>query len=581
MRSILEREREKLHIPGLAFVAVSDDKVTILETLGLRDLDRRLPVTPETLFPIGSCTKSFTAIAAAVSQELGLLTLDDSPHKYLPYFKMADSEADALVTLRDMLCHRTGLRAYADLAAEPAVLSREEYVRAATAAKPEARFRAKFQYSNAMFTAAGLAIAQANHTTWERMIETRVFSPLHMAASFASAEEARGMPDHALGYVYRDASKDWKHVPPPKSLVALAPAGAIVSTARDMGQWLRFLTSGGKIDGERIVSEALLREITRPHMSASDKLSYGLGFASYRWNGHTVVEHNGGSQGLSAVVSFMPDRRVGFAFLANTSPNAMTAIGAAGRLLWPVLLGEEAKPAPPAQPSEAEKAPAAKRAQTSAALPDADEMLARVVAASGGERNLRHHATMKLHARKVYENQGVQADLVVTAQAPCSRQEEETWTAAGKPIGSVRTFFDGTRGGQKTTFGQDATLTDPEIAKARRDSALHPILEVRNDYSDVTVEGQAPLGGEDAYVLTLTPKHGPPVVLHVSCRTSLVVQRECAGETAVYGNYRNVDGEIVPFRTTIHDALGESTIEVKDVQFNTEVPRGAFAPPGE
>jgi CubicO group peptidase (beta-lactamase class C family) len=162
------------------------------------------------------------------------------------------------------------------------VLSRDEYVLAATAAKPEARFRAKFQYSNAMFTAAGLAIAEANHTTWERVIETRVFSPLHMAASFARAEVARGMPDHALGYVYQDASKDWKQMPPPKSLVALAPAGASVSTARDMRQWLRFLTAGGKIDGERIVSEAVLREITRAHMALSDKMSYAPGFVSYR-----------------------------------------------------------------------------------------------------------------------------------------------------------------------------------------------------------------------------------------------------------------------------------------------------------
>src|SRR4051794_20309816 len=151
VRIILKEQREKQHIPGLAFVVVSDNKILFVETLGLRDLDRKLPVTPDTVFPIGSCTKSFTSVAAAASHDKGVLTLDDSPHKYLPYFRMADPEADALITLRDMLCHRTGLRAKADLAAEPAVLSREEYVRAATSAKPTAALRAKFQYSNAMF----------------------------------------------------------------------------------------------------------------------------------------------------------------------------------------------------------------------------------------------------------------------------------------------------------------------------------------------------------------------------------------------------------------------------------------------
>ena len=84
------------------------------------------------------------------------------------------------------------------------------------------------------------------------------------------------------------------------------------------------------IDGKRILSEATLREITRPHVAVNENMSYGLGWVNYRWNGHTVVEHNGGSQGICALVSFVPDRRVGFAILGNTSPNQLTAIGKAG-----------------------------------------------------------------------------------------------------------------------------------------------------------------------------------------------------------------------------------------------------------
>jgi CubicO group peptidase (beta-lactamase class C family) len=202
LNTILDEQREKEHITGLALVVVADDKVVFLETLGLRDRERNLPVTPDTVFPIGSCTKAFTAIAAAESQDRGMLSLDDSPRKFLPYFRMADPEANELVSLRDMLCHRTGLRAYSDLAAEPAILSREEYIRAATSAKSTARFRARFQYSNAMFTAAGEAIAKANETTWERLIEDRIFKPLHMTSSRTTAEIAGAAADHALGYEY-------------------------------------------------------------------------------------------------------------------------------------------------------------------------------------------------------------------------------------------------------------------------------------------------------------------------------------------------------------------------------------------
>jgi hypothetical protein len=95
---------------------------------------------------------------------------------------------------------------------------------------------------------------------------------------------------------------------------------------------------------------------------------------------------------------------------------------------------------------------------------------------------------MEVHARKVYENQGVVADLVIRASAPCSRTEEEMWTAAGKPIGRFRSYFDGSRGGQETTFGQGSMLNPDEIEQTTRKSALHAILDLRSLYSDITVE---------------------------------------------------------------------------------------------
>jgi CubicO group peptidase (beta-lactamase class C family) len=573
LRTILSEQREHEHITGLALVVVKDDKVAALETLGLRDRARKLPVTPETVFPIGSCTKSFTAIAAAESHDRGTLSIDDSPHKFLPYFHMADPQADALITLRDMLCHRSGLRAYADLAAEPAVLTREEYVRAATSAKPTARFRAQFQYSNAMFTAAGEAIAKANQTTWERLIETRIFGPLGMTSSRTSAEVPSGAADHALGYVFQKATKDWKQVPPPKSLAALAPAGAIVSSARDVGQWLRFLTAGGILDGKRIVAETTLRDVTAPHIKISDSVSYALGWVTYRWNDNTVVEHNGGSQGISALVSYIPSRRIGFAFLANASPNYMTSIGNAGRLLWPLLLEEKESPAP-SKPKQTTDAPAPPITPSAAPpLPSVVELLARIIAAHGGERNLRRHSSIEVHAHKRYENQGVESDLVIKGSAPASRTEDEAWTAAGKPIGRLRTYFDGTRGGQETTFGQDATYTADESDKANRTSALHAILDLRRLYSEIKIRREDTVDGESAFVLQLRPKSGSPVKLFASSRTFLIIRQEIDSETTTFGDYRNVDGEFVAFRTTIRDALGETTIAVKNVQFN-----GTFAP---
>ena len=579
IRAILEQQRVKQHIPGLSFVAVKDDKVFLIETFGERDVAGKLPVTPDTVFPIGSCTKSFTAIAAGISHDQRTISLDDRPHKFLPWLRLADAEADELVTLRDMLCHRTGLRAYADLAAEPAVLSREDYLRAATAAKPTAKFRAAFQYSNAAFTAAGEAIAAANKKSWERLIETAILDPLGMTGSRTSTDSGAAMADHATGYVYRPASKDWKETPPPKSLVALAPAGAVVSSARDLGQWLRFLTSGGAIDGKRILSEATFRDVTRAHVPVNGAMSYALGWVNYRWNGHAVVEHNGGSEGICALVSFVPDRRAGFAILGNTSPDELTSIGKAGRLLWPLLLDEseaalQTKATDPAAAGQ-EPPPTTTAAQS---LPSVDELFTRLIAAYGGERNIRRHTRMKIRARKVYENQGVQADLVILSTAPDSHSEEEVWTAAGKSIGRVRSFFDGNRGGQETTFGQDASSSVDELEQAHRTFAQHRIVDARALYGQATVDRTEMLNGQETLVVKLVPKNGATVELFVCSRTWLILKEQKRGETTLFSEHRNIDGEIKPFRMTIHDSLGESTIAVQDVTFNPEIPTSAFAP---
>lgn len=132
----------------------------------------------------------------ARSADRRLLSLDDHPRKFLPYLKLADPEADAKITIRDMLSHRTGLKVYADLAAEPGVLTREEYIRAATSAKPAVPFRTKFQYSNAMYAAAGEIAGGVNHSTWEQVIVIDVFRPLR-APRRAARARPRSPSTHA------------------------------------------------------------------------------------------------------------------------------------------------------------------------------------------------------------------------------------------------------------------------------------------------------------------------------------------------------------------------------------------------
>jgi len=534
------------HIPGAVLAIVRDDRVISMQTFGVRDVEHNLPVTPDTLFPIGSCTKAFTSMEIARSADRGLLSLDDHPRKFLPYLQLADPEADAKVTLRDMLSHRTGLKAYADLAAEPGVLTREEYIRAATSAKPAVPFRTKFQYSNAMYAAAGEIAGHVNHSTWEEVIVSDVFKPLAMTSSVSVITDMLKAPDHATGYVF---DRSYRAVPAPKSLAALAPGGAIASTARDMTRWLRMLANSGR----GFVSPAMFQELTTPLIAVSPAISYALGWAVYDWNGLRVVEHNGGSEGISAIISFIPEKHLGFVFLANTSSNTMTKVGAgAATLLYPLLLGQKSPP-PPVAPTPPKPVP-----PPAAGIPPATALIARMIDAAGGEAALRAHTSLEIHARKSYDNQGVFADLTIQSKSPNLHNETEVWTAANREIGRFRLYFDGTKGGQETTFGQDAINDEAADERDRRQYAFPQLLALKNQ--PITVRP----GDGDSWIVDLSPE----LRLLVSRKTALITGREKEGEKTTLTDYRNVDGELIPFRTTIEDNLGTSTITIVDIRFN-------------
>ncbi len=617
------------HIPGAVLAIVRDDRIIYMQPMGLRDIEHNLPVTADTLFPIGSCTKAFTSMEIARSADRGLLSLDDHPRKFLPYLKLADPEADAQITIRDMLSHRTGLKAYADLAAEPGVLTREEYIRAATSAKPAVKFRTKFQYSNAMYAAAGEIAGRVNHSTWEAIIANDLFKPLGMTSSISVIAEMLKSPDHATGYVF---GQSYRAVPAPKSLTALAPGGAIASSARDMTQWLRMLSGGGR----GFISPARFRDLTTPLIAVNPTTSYALGWAVYDWQGLRVIEHNGGSDGISALVSFIPEKHLGFVFLANTSSNAMTKVSnGAARLLYPLLLGQKTPPkaaAPSARHSSdrgkafagvagvrpvahgfhpwvsdnaivRERASAREREISLARqdgltswlgsddprlnavgyvsyasfagapndrgdVPSVEGLLARMIEAAGGEAVLRDHASVEIRAHKSYDNQGVFADLTIDAKSPDLHNENEIWTAVNREIGRLRIYFDGAHGGQETTFGQDAINDAAANARDHRQYAFPQLLALKNQ--PITVRA----GDDDTWILDL----GDGMRLLVSRKTARITGREKDGETIAYADYRNVDGELVPFRSTIEDNLGTSTVVIDSIRFNVPLDEALFSP---
>ena len=246
----VDAKRKELGIPGASLVIVKDDRVIYVKGLGVKDFEKNIPVTPNTLFAIGSATKAFTALAAVMSADEGKLSLEDSPKKFLPYFKMRDPETDAKITIRDLLSHRSGLNR-TDLAMTTGMLTREELIRVTAMAKPTAKLREKFQYQNIMFAAAGEVIARAQNSTWDAIIADRIFKPLGMKVSNTSVTAMQQSPDFSFGYEYNTTTKETRRLPM-RHIEAAAPAGAINSSASDMAQWLKFMLAGGTVAGKRV-----------------------------------------------------------------------------------------------------------------------------------------------------------------------------------------------------------------------------------------------------------------------------------------------------------------------------------------
>src|ERR1051326_501770 len=260
----VDAKRQELGTPDLSLVIVKDDKVIYMKGLGYKDFERKLAVTPDTLFAIGSPSKAFSPILGAMGVGDGQNSHAAPPKNFLPYFKLQDPDADARITVRDLLSHASGLNR-TDLAWITGVLNREEVIRVAATAKPTAKLREKFQYQNVMFSAAGECVAKAEGAAWESLIKQRIFAPLGMKASTLNVPDMHRAPDYSFGYVYDENTKETRRLPT-REFPQVAAAGAINSNARDMAEWLRFLLAGGVRDGKRRGSEQSFAEIFKPQM---------------------------------------------------------------------------------------------------------------------------------------------------------------------------------------------------------------------------------------------------------------------------------------------------------------------------
>jgi len=335
----LEQQRQTLHVPGMAIAVVKDGKVILARGFGVAHVENETPVTPETIFAIGSSTKAFTSTIVGMLVDEGKMDWDDPITKYLPYFQMnveSDNES-AEVTLRDVLSHRTGFTRMGLLWASGQI-PREEVLLDAIKAEPYVPFREKFYYSNVMYMSAGVAAGKAYGSDWDTLVKEHIFEPLGMDSTTISVTQAERDSRLASGYLWDEDLQAYEYKPI-RNMDNVGPAGAINSNVLDMAQWLRLQLNRGEYEGSRVISEKNLRETWTTQIDITENIGYGMGWVIREWEGQPVIEHGGNVDGFSAQVAMLPESNLGFVLLTNASASPLPP--QAINMVWDTLLKEE------------------------------------------------------------------------------------------------------------------------------------------------------------------------------------------------------------------------------------------------
>lgn len=330
----IEKAIQDHEVPGLAIAIVRNDSVIFARGFGVRKLGSPERVDENTLFAIGSASKSFTAAAIAMLVDDGKVKWDDPATKYLPGFQMYDPYVTRELSIRDLLSHRSGL-ARGDLMWYGSSFSRQDILDRVRYLKPTWSFRSTFGYQNIMYLAAGEVTARTSGMSWDDFIQRRIFQPLGMTASNTSTRALAGQANVAQPHSKID---DTVRVVPYRNIDNIAPAGSINSNVTDMARYVRFQLNGGKWNDKTLITGGNHAEMWTPHtviplvgfwkaVAPGAHLSaYGLGWFLQDYRGRLVVQHGGNIDGMSANVALLPEEKTGVVVLTNLNGAVIASV---------------------------------------------------------------------------------------------------------------------------------------------------------------------------------------------------------------------------------------------------------------
>jgi len=332
-------------VPGASIAVVVND-VGYHHAYGVKSVNGAEPITANTSFNIGSCSKAFgsTMMAALVAD--GLADWDDPISKTVPEFQLYDEWITKNASLRDLSGNRLGLprTGFCEFGFDPEI-SAEYIFEHLKYTQPVAPFRGRFTYVNAGHTAVGTAAARIAGKPFIEALRDRILGPLGMTQTSGGAQAKQDLTDLAAWHV-----KDGDKAVEIDSVYTdqYLPTGCMCVSGRDAVQWLRFHLNHGLVDGKQIVPAEAVAQTHKPlsvgtpgkdiisiiypgaHMAA-----YCLGWATADFEGHHMVQHSGSDMGVNSMTLMFPEKGIGIAVYCNLNPSSgmITAYTLAAQLL--------------------------------------------------------------------------------------------------------------------------------------------------------------------------------------------------------------------------------------------------------
>ncbi|GAB3949350.1 serine hydrolase [Spirosoma harenae] len=320
----VETVRKHWEVPGMSIVVVKDNQVIFKKGYGVRELGKSEPVDTQTLFACASTTKAMTVALMGMLVDEGKIAWNDPVSKYLPELQLYDPYVTRELRIRDLLIHDTGVGS-TDFMSGAMSIPANEVFRRMQYVKPSYPFRAGFEYQNTFYSAAGRIIERITGKTWAEFLKERIFTPLGMTRT---APKRGYIKDNNLTKPHY-AINDTIRVIEYGADSEIGSAGAVWSSADDIGKWVICMLDSSKYSGGRLLKPETWKEMFTPQTFFPEDeyptmqvlkpnwRTYGLAWYQHDYRGHKVNFHTGSLSGLTAITGQLPDEKLGVYVFGN------------------------------------------------------------------------------------------------------------------------------------------------------------------------------------------------------------------------------------------------------------------------